>query len=538
MKKNTLYSICVALLGVAVGALLVMTVDGIKESRHSLSATGGEWSKLNAVLSKVADNYVDTIDYKGVTEDVLQDILQALDPHSVYMPPVELEESEADLSGNFEGIGIQFNVPNDTAIVLEVIPGGPSEKIGLQPGDRLIKVDTTIIAGVQFPQDSMVRRMKGPAGTKVTITIQRDGVLTPFEITRDRIPMHSIDASFMINDTLGYIRLSKFARTTNDEFMLASLELLKDGMKSLIFDLRDNTGGYFDQALLLSDAFLPKGAPIVYMQGLHRQREEYKADGKGILMDIPLTVLIDEESASSSEIFAGAIQDNDRGVIVGRRSFGKGLVQEPYYLSDGSGFRLTVARFYTPSGRCIQKPYGDDYRYDIVKRYEGGEMLDADSIKVNKELEYLTAAGRKVYGGGGIIPDVFVPVDTTKVTDFYIKATRKATTMRFASAYFDAHKAELSSIEDFDTLTKYLDGAGLEQKFLSYAAAKDGIRPTTSQEWTDMHDYLMTQVRALVGRYSKLGDKAYYYMYMDIDNTLKEAMKPHSLAIPETESVE
>ena len=538
MKKDTVYSICIALLGVVVGAMLVMTFGKIRESRHKVTAVGGEWSKLNAVLAKVSENYVDTIDYKGVTESALEDILQELDPHSVYMPPVELEESEADLSGNFEGIGIQFNVPNDTAIVLEVIPGGPSEKIGLQPGDRLIKVDTTTIAGVKFPQDSMVRRMKGPSGTKVTITVQRDGTLTPFEITRGRIPLHSIDASFMINDTLGYIRLSKFARTTSEEFTLASLELLKDGMKSLIFDLRDNTGGYFDQALLLSNSFLKKGQSIVYMQGLHRQREEYKADGKGILVDVPLTVLIDENSASSSEIFAGAMQDNDRGVIIGRRSFGKGLVQEPYYLSDGSGFRLTVARFYTPSGRCIQKPYGDDYRYDIYKRYEGGEMLDADSIKVDKSLEYTTAAGRKVYGGGGIIPDVFVPVDTTKVTDFYVKVTRKATTMRFASAYFDTHKSELSSIEDYQTLLKYLDGAGLEQKFLDFAASRDGLKPQTALEWTDMHDYIMTQVRALVGRYSKLGDKAYYHIFLEIDNTMKEAMKPHSLAIPETESVE
>ena len=540
MKKETLYSICVALLGVVLGAMLVINIDKYKASRqqHKVTAVSGEWSKLEAVLKGISDNYVDTIDYKGVTEKALETILQDLDPHSVYMPPVELEESEADLSGNFEGIGIQFNVPNDTAIVLEVIPGGPSEKIGLQQGDRLIKVDTQTIAGVKFPQDSMVRRMKGPAGTKVTVTVSRDGTLIPFEITRDKIPMHSIDASFMLNDTLGYIRLTKFAKTTFSEFVTAAAELMKDGMTSLVFDLRDNSGGYFDQALLLSNSFLPKGADIVYMEGLHRKKEDYHADGKGLLQAIPLTVLINEGSASSSEIFAGAIQDNDRGVIIGRRSFGKGLVQEPFYLSDGSGIRLTVARFYTPSGRCIQKPYGDDYMLDIYKRYQDGEMVAADSMKVNTDLEYTTVGGRKVYGGGGIIPDVFVPVDTTRVTDFYMQVSKKATPMRFASAYFDSHKAELSAIDDFKTLTGYLDNAGLEQKFLQYAADMDGIRPKTASDWSDMRSYLLTQVRALVGRYSKLGDKAFYHIYLDIDETMHEAMKPHALDLQEVPKVD
>lgn len=529
MNRNTIYSVCVALLGVAIGAMAVLSVDKYREAKHRLDTSRNEWAKINLVLKGISDNYVDSVDYKAVTDAALESILQNLDPHSVYMPPVELKESEDDLSGKFEGIGIQFNVPNDTAVVLEVIPGGPSEKIGLQKGDKLIKVDTQVIAGVKFPQDSMVRRMKGPSGTKVTVTVLRDGTTIPFEITRDAIPMHSIDAAFMLNDTTGYVRLTKFAKTTSQEFLMASLELLKDGMTHMVFDLRDNSGGYFDQALLLANFFLEKGDDIVYMEGRHRKKEDFHADGKGILKSIGLTVLIDEGSASSSEIFAGAIQDNDRGVIVGRRSFGKGLVQEPFYMSDGSGFRLTVARFYTPSGRCIQKPYGDDYAYDIVKRYTDGEMVDADSIKVNKDLEYETVGGRKVYGGGGIIPDVFVPVDTTRATPFYIAASKKATAMRFASSFFEGHKGELAEIDDFGELLKYLDSASLEQGFLRFASDVDGIRPSSPAEWKEMHDYLMTQVRALVGRYSKLGENAFYHLYLDIDNVVEEALKPHSI---------
>ena len=297
-------------------------------------------------------------------------------------------------------------------------------------------------------------------------------------------------------------------------------------MKRLIFDLRDNTGGNFDQALLLSDFFLPKGASVVYIEGLHRPRKEYKADGKGLYQDVKLVLLVDEGSASSSEIVAGAIQDNDRGIIVGRRTFGKGLVQEPLYFTDGSGVRLTVARYYTPSGRCIQKPYGseDEYAYDLYQRYAGGEMLSADSIKVDTSAVYHTVGGRTVYGGGGIVPDVFVPIDTTRVSTFYQACSRKATAMRFASAWFDSNKAELQAISDFDTLTKYLDGAGLEKAFLAFAYKKDGIRPSSAREWAVEKPYLMTQVRALVGRYSKLGDDAFYHIYLAIDNVFDAAM--------------
>ena len=529
MSENRISSVWIAILGIIIGALAVLTYDKATERNRRFKAEYSDWRKLNLILQKVDEMYVDTVDHEAVTDAAVVAALSKLDPHSVYMPPVELEESEADLNGFFDGIGIQFNVPNDTAIVLEVIPGGPSEKIGMLPGDRLISVDDKVIAGVNFPQDSMVRRIKGPAGSKVNVKVLRDGVEIPFEITRGKIPVHSIDASFMVNDTTGYIRLSKFARTTYSEFVTASLDLLGQNMKHVIVDIRDNTGGYFDQSLLLANLFLDRGDLIVYMEGLHCKREEFRADGKGILKNVGLTVLINEASASSSEIFAGAIQDNDRGVIVGRRSFGKGLVQEPVNFTDGSGIRITIARYYTPSGRCIQKPYSDDYHYDIIRRYNDGELTDADSMKVNKSKAFYTAGGRKVYGGGGIIPDVFVPIDTTLASKFYVECNRKATSMRFASNYFDKHSAELAAIDDYAELLQYLESSGLEGKFLAFAREKDGLAPQSEADWTDTRVYMMPQVRALVGRYSKLGDAAYYHLYLEIDDTFEEALKPHEI---------
>lgn len=520
-------SIWIAVLGVAVGALAVLAYDSYSQKKNLIRVQYGDWRKLNLILDQIDRNYVDTINVNDVTEAAITAALAELDPHSVYMPPVELTEAETDLAGNFDGIGIQFNVPNDTAIVLEVIPGGPSEKVGLQKGDRILKVGEKDIAGVRFPQDSMVRRMKGPAGTKVTVTVGRGNERIPFEITRGKIPMHCVDAAFMINDTTGYIKLSKFSRTTFTEVTEASAKLVGEGMTRLIFDLRDNTGGYLDQVLLLSDMFLRKGDEIVYMQGLHRKKDNYKADGKGQLQDIGLTVLINESTASSSEIFAGAIQDNDRGVIIGRRSFGKGLVQEPIYFSDGSGVRLTVARFYTPSGRCIQKPYSEDYQYDIYKRYADGEMYDADSIKVDSTAAYKTVAGRTVYGGGGIIPDIFVPVDTTRVTKFFIACNKKATQMRFASAMFDRYKGSLTEIGDYDELNRFLDRMNLPAAFREYASSKDGIS-CTQKEWDETSDYLLPQLRALVGRYSRLGENAFYKMYLNVDVTLKKAIESDS----------
>ena len=460
---------------------------------------------------------------KAMTDAAISAALSKLDPHSVYLPPVELIESETELSGNFEGIGITFNVPNDTAIVLNAIPGGPSEKAGLISGDRIIKVDERVIAGRKTPQDSMIRLMKGPAGTKVKITVSRDGSEIPFEIIRDKIPVHCVDAAFMIDGKTGYIKLSKFSRTTYKEFKEASAKLLSSGMEHLIFDLRDNTGGYFDQALRLSNEFLQKGDQIVYMEGRERPRQSFDADGRGALKEVKVSVLIDEGSASSSEIFAGAIQDNDRGLIVGRRSFGKGLVQEPINFTDGSGIRLTVSRFYTPSGRCIQKPYDKDYAYDIYERYAHGEMTSADSMKVDTTSVYYTIKGRRVYGGGGIIPDVFVPIDTTKATKFYIQCNKKATPLRFASAMFDKYKKGLSAIDEFENLKKYLDELDLEGQFLEYAQKVDGIKPEKG-EWELSKPYMMPHINALVGRYSKLDNEAFYRYYLPIDDTIQKAL--------------
>lgn len=522
MKSRFDNTVIIALLGIVLGVL--MTLFSMKFiTNKEFNGDYNRWRKLNLILQEVEKNYVDTIDKKSMTDAAVKAALAELDPHSVYLPPVELTESETELAGNFDGIGIQFNVPEDTAIVLSVIPGGPSEKAGLNQGDRIIMVDQRTIAGNKTPQDSMVRLMKGPSGTKVKITVNRDGALIPFEITRAKIPVNCVDAAFMINDTIGYIKLSKFTRTTHKEVSQAASKLLKNGMKRLVFDLRDNTGGYFDQALLLSNHFLQKNDVIVYMEGNHRSRQDYDADGRGDMKDIELSVLINEGSASSSEIFAGAIQDNDRGVIVGRRSYGKGLVQEPINFTDGSGVRLTVARFYTPSGRCIQKPYDKDYAMDIYERYAHGEMMSADSMKVDTTDVYYTVRGRRVYGGGGIIPDVFVPIDTTKATDFYIKANRKATAMRFASSMFDKYKTELSDIDDFDRLSSWLDSIGLEKQFLEYAAKTDGIKPSDG-EWEKTRVYMLPQLKALTGRFSKLEEEAFYRFYLPIDDVIQKAL--------------
>ncbi len=527
MKKidNNIY---VALLGVVVGVLITLVTYKALEPRRKFDGDYNRWRKLNLILQEVGNNYVDTINMEAMTDAAVAAALAELDPHSVYLPPVELTESETELSGNFEGIGITFNVPNDTAVVISPVAGGPSEKAGLVQGDRIVRVNDKEIAGVKMPQDSMIRLMKGPKGSKVKITVNRDGELIPFEIVRDKIPMHCIDAAFMIDGTTGYIKLSKFTRTTYQEFTEAADKLLGMGMKRLLFDLRDNTGGYFDQSWKLANEFLDRGDGVVYMEGRHRPRQDFDADGRGRLKDIQISVLIDEGTASSSEIFSGAIQDNDRGVIVGRRSFGKGLVQEPINFTDGSGIRLTVSRFYTPSGRCIQKPYADDYAYDIYERYAHGEMTSADSMKVDTTAVYYTVKGRKVYGGGGIIPDVFVPMDTTKATTFYIDCNRKATQMRFAQDMFDKYRGTLASIDDFDRLDAYLDEIDLASQFLSYAARVDGLRPKAG-EWAETETYMMPQLKALVGRFSQLGDEAFYRFYIPIDDTIKAALKNSSV---------
>ena len=522
-KKQSYLRVIEILLGIVIGALITLCAVRYRDTRSVMQTRYSDWQKLNMILDQIGQNYVDTIDMDGMTDAAIVGALAKLDPHSVYMPPVKLKEAEEELSGNFEGIGIQFNVPNDTAIVLEVIAGGPSEKAGLLTGDRLLKVDGRTIAGVSFPQDSMVALMRGPSGTKVTVTVGRGKDVIPFDITRGKIPLHSVDASFMVDENTGYIRLQKFSRTTYSEFKDAYVPLSEAGMTHLVLDLRDNTGGYLDQALLLTNEFLERGDTIVYMEGLHRGREVYRADGQGNLKDVTLSVLISENSASSSEIFAGAIQDNDRGVIVGRRSFGKGLVQEPIEFTDGSGLRLTVARFYTPSGRCIQKPY-DNYDYDIYQRYTDGEVFSADSVKLNTEDVHHTKGGRIVYGGGGIMPDVFVPMDTTRASGFYVACNRKTTPMRFAAAMFDKYSVQLRAIDDYPAMDAFLKRIDVPGQFRAFALRRDGIT-VTDKEYKETLPYLEPQLNALVARYSRLGENAFYKYYLPVDATVEAALR-------------
>lgn len=499
-----------------------MYVGKHSKGRQELSVDNGKWDKLLLVLGQIDRNYVDSIDYEGVIEKVLPVLMENLDPHSVYLPPSELEAADESLEGNFSGIGIQFNVPADTAIVISVIGGGPSEKAGLLSGDRIIKVDGRTVAGVKLNQDSLVKMLKGPQGSKVHVEVKRDDLkeLVPFDIIRDKIPVKSVDVSLMLDGKLGYVKLSKFSKTSYVEFMKAMIPLVAQGVESLIFDLRDNTGGYLDQALMLSKEFLKDGEDIVYMEGLHRERQEFKADGSGLFQDLNLYVLINENSASSSEIFAGAIQDNDRGTIVGRRSYGKGLVQEPIYFTDKSGIRLTVARFHTPTGRCIQKPYSDDYQMDIVERYRHGEMVSADSIKRVDSLKYTTPKGKVVYGGGGIIPDVFVPIDTVGVTDFLIASNRKSLIVKYSNALADKYRAQLRQVESFEDLEKLVATIDMEKGFLAFAR-QNGIVPK-GNEWEISRDVVLQQLKGLFGRYTVLDDNAFYPYILKIDNVVEK----------------
>jgi len=527
MEKRDINHIVQLVLALVIGVLGTLTVLRVQENNKLIKTRYQDWVKLNVILNMIEENYVDTLDKTGMTDAAVTAALAQLDPHSMYLPPQDHEASVQELAGNFEGIGIQFNVPADTAVVLEVIAGGPSEKVGLQIGDRLLKVDDVVIAGVKFPQDSIVAHIKGPAGTKVVITVKRGKEIIPFEITRAKIPLHSVDAWFMMDDNTGYIRLSKFSRTTYEEVKEASAKLLKQGMTRLIFDLRDNSGGYLDQALYLTNEFLAKGDTIVYMEGRYRKREVFRADGRGSLKDIALTVLISENSASSSEIFAGSVQDNDRGVLVGRRSYGKGLVQEDFPFRDGSGLRLTVARYYTPSGRCIQKPYAD-YEYDIYNRYIEGEIFSADAVHLDSTDVHYTRGGRVVYGGGGIMPDVYVPMDTTLASVFYTSCNRKATQMRFASFVFDKYASQLRDIDTYQAMDAFFAKVNVDKMFRQYALQKDGLQPESEQDWQETLEYLGPQLRALIARYSKLGENAFYKYYLPVDYFVEAAVKAPS----------
>jgi carboxyl-terminal processing protease len=423
---------------------------------------------------------VDNVDMDSIMDRILPTILEELDPHSAYYPAEETQVSNDELHGSFSGIGIQFSMQDDTVRVNNVIHGGPSEKVGVLAGDRIVLINDSVFAGRHIPSNEIVKNLKGPKGTTVKISVLRNGEpgLVDFTIVRGDIPVKSVDAAYMISDEIGYIMINKFGETTFAEMMVSLAELTSKGMKKLIIDLRGNSGGYLGAAIQMVNEFLPKNDLIVYTQGAHNPMTKQFADGRGHYKTIPLVVMIDESSASAAEIFTGAIQDNDRGTIVGRRSFGKGLVQEPIEFSDGSSIRITIARYYTPSGRCIQKPYGDsdeDYAMDIVKRYEHGEFFSADSIKQNEDEVYKTKGGRTVYGGGGIMPDVFVAQDTTGYSTYYTNVVRKSLINKYSFKYVDGRRTEFAELKTYADIERYLDADNVLSKFYDYAA-KNGIK--------------------------------------------------------------
>ena len=501
------------------------------QMRAILSRSGlGAANKLVQTCMLVEGRFVDSISMDSLSELVIPLMMRELDPHSVYIPAREMQEVNEPLEGEFDGIGVMFNAATDTVIVLSVIPNGPSAKAGIAAGDRIILIDGDTVAGGKMPQNDIVKRLRGPRGTEVRLSLQRRGIDDPVEVTvvRDAIPIESIESAFMANGDTGYVRLSQFARTSYAELMKALAELRDEGMRKLIFDLRGNSGGYLDQAILIANEFLPAGRLIVYTEDRDRRQVKEFSDGTGTAADISLAVLIDEGSASSSEILAGAVQDNDRGTIIGRRSFGKGLVQHQLPYADGSALRLTVARYYTPTGRSIQKPYvnGDDedYEMDMVRRYRNNEFFSQDSIRFADSLKFTTPAGKTVYGGGGIMPDVFVPMDTTDITKYYVEVTGRNILYRYTIEYADAHREALNGVHTLGELTALLDAdKSMFDDFVRYAAAK-GVKPVPS-EIARSRKIMEAQLRAYIGRNTPLEDDGFYYNIFPIDNVVQEALK-------------
>ncbi len=496
-----------------------------------LSRSGlGVANKLVQTCMLVERRFVDSISMDSLSELVIPLMMRELDPHSVYIPAREMQEVNEPLEGEFDGIGVMFNAATDTVIVLSVIPGGPSANAGIVAGDRIILIDGDTVAGVKMPQNDIVKRLRGPRGTEVRLSLQRRGIADPVDVTvvRDAIPINSIESAFMANGDTGYIRLSQFARTSYAELMKALAELRAEGMRKLIFDLRGNSGGYLDQAILIANEFLPEGKLIVYTEDRDRKQVKEFSDGTGTAADLALAILIDEGSASSSEILAGAVQDNDRGTIIGRRSFGKGLVQHQLPYADGSALRLTVARYYTPTGRSIQKPYvnGDDedYEMDMVRRYNNNEFFSQDSIHFADSLKFTTPAGKTVYGGGGIMPDLFVPMDTTDITKYYIEVTGRNILYRYTIEYADAHREALNGVRTMGELTALLDAdKGLFDDFVRYAARK-GVKPVPS-ETARSRKIMEAQLRAYIGRNTPLEDDGFYYNIFPVDNVVQEALR-------------
>lgn len=532
-KKNILIIITVVvavLFGLFFGNLIALKANRGNKIKNLTEYFSGSNSKVDEMLSLIDEQYVDTINIDSITDEVMTDLVSKLDPHSVYIPAKDLEAVNSELEGSFSGIGVQFNIQNDTVMIVSVISGGPSEKVGLMAGDRIVKVNDTIFAGKNMvSNEKVMKKLRGPKGTKVKLSVKRHGTkeLLSYAITRGDIPVNSVAVAYIIEPGVGFIGLNNnFGKNTYDEFLHAIAELRAKGAKKYIIDLRENSGGLMDVAIRMINEFLPKGQMIVYSEGKAYPRYEAKADGSGSCISNELVVLIDEFSASASEIFAGAIQDNDRGLIIGRRSFGKGLVQQQIPFSDGSAVRLTVARYYTPSGRSIQKPYvkGDAkaYEEDIINRFNHGEFDSKDSVHVANTLKYKTLKGRTVYGGGGIMPDIFVARDTSKYTPYLTKVINYGYIYQFAFQYTDRNRTKLNGFKTWQDMDNYLTAENLLNEFTTFAAAK-GVAPN-AREIGISKELISNQIKAYIIR-NILGDNGFYPILYKNDEAVKKALE-------------
>lgn len=513
--------------GFYLGLHLRAPVDGQPEKKF-FSIGFDRSDKINNVINYIYDSYVDTIDREHLTEEVILNVLRDLDPHSAYIPASEFREMNDPLMGSFDGIGIEFNMITDTVVIISPISGGPSERAGLMAGDRIIAVEDEPIAGVRKSTNEVVSMLKGKKGTEVNISVLRRGVADPmsFSIIRDKIPSYSLDIAYMPGDDIGYIRLNKFAVTTHQEFATALMGLKAQGMEKMILDLRGNTGGFLDAAINIADEFLGSQQLIVYTDGRMRPRNYAIARREGGFETQPLVILIDEWSASASEIVAGAVQDNDRGLIIGRRSFGKGLVQEQVQLGDGSALRLTVARYYTPSGRSIQKPYEngrEDYYADYLQRLMDGELETADSIRFDDSLRFETLNGRTVYGGGGIMPDIFIPLETGEHTIFFNQVANRGILYRFAFDYSDRNRSALSRYGDARMfVSEFRVGPALYEEFISFAR-EQGVRPGPGDH-SASEAFIRNHLKAYIGR-NLFGNEAFFPTQHAVDPAFKKAME-------------
>ena len=485
--------------------------------------------KINTIMNMITDGYVDTVNMNEIVEKTIPQLLSNLDPHTVYIPAKDLSSVNEELDGSFSGIGISFFLLNDTVRIIEVLSGGPSEKVGLMAGDKIVSINDSTFTGPEINNQEVFNKLRGLRGTNVKLGITRNTSekILYYDITRGEIPLVSIDASYMVDKEIGYIRIDKFARTTYDEFLQALVRLKNDGAEKYILDLRGNGGGYMEMAILMANEFLPENSLIVYTKGRDmKNNQQFWSDGNGSFQDVELAILIDEYSASASEILAGALQDNDRGLIVGRRSFGKGLVQKQFELTDSSAIRMTVSRYYTPSGRCIQKDYKNGelaYNQDIYDRYTHGELSNKDSIKIDTTNVFLTVNHRKVYGGGGIMPDIFVPTDTSGITSYYISVSNAGLLQKYSYEYVDINRDEFNKLEDYKQFLRILPSDNtILYDFVNYAT-KNGV-PARWYYINQSKNLIVTQLKALIAR-DIFGTEGFYPIYNKNDKMIQKAIK-------------